>query len=75
MEAAPTPRPAMNLPANIIGRLPVPPDTDCRMTPMEVINPVQIRDNLRPYLSAIHGVIKQATKHPPWRVDTTRQIC
>ena len=72
IDAAPTPKPATNRPTNIAAKFPVLLDAACMMTPMHVMTPVPTRDHLLPYRSVIHGVMKQATKQPPWRVDTTR---
>jgi hypothetical protein len=72
MEAAPTPRPAVNRPTYMAGKFPVFAEPVCMMTPTMVIMPVPMRAYLRPQRSVSHGVTKQAAKQPACRVDATR---
>jgi len=52
-------------------RFPPEHEAACNTTPTVVMTPVSMRLIRRPYLSAIHGVTRQAAKHPAWRVETT----
>lgn len=74
MDAAPTPKPAMNRPTYMMARLPLATDPVWKTTPTMVMAPVPIRAHRLPQRSVSQGVIKQAAKQPAWRVEATRNV-